>query len=340
MHLLLAQKGSLNESEEAIDLGQSPADVIFLSAADTELSSLADAARKIGENAPSLRLANLMQLSHPMSIDVYAENTISSSSLVIVRVLGGESYWSYGLEKLYETVRANNVALVVLPGDDKPDPDLQRFCTTDGSFAERIWSYLIEGGPQNMESLLQASSHFLGKGEEPPQSVPLLKAGVWHPHHGVCDLASLQGEWLKDAPVAVISFYRALVQSGGLEPVTALVDALSRRGFNVLPMFVSSLKDPVSVEILRSVFAEAKPDIVLNATGFAVSSPTGGASSTVLDEDGAMVIQIVLAGGSQESWEAITSRIVSSRSGDECGAAGSGWTGVFAGHCVQECRAF
>ncbi len=303
MHLLLAQKGSLNESEEAIDLGQSPADVVFLSAADTELSSLADAARKLGDDAPSLRLANLMQLSHPMSIDVYAEKTIANSSLAIVRVLGGESYWSYGLEKLYEVASSNSVALVVLPGDDKPDPELHRFCTTEREFADQLWSYLVDGGPQNMESLLQAAHHFLGKGEEPPASVPLLKAGVWHPRYGICDLATIRNEWLDEAPIAVISFYRALVQSGGLEPVTMLVDALSKRGFNVLPMYVSSLKDPVSVEILRSVFVEAKPDIVLNTTGFAVSSPTGGVSSTVLDEDGAMVIQVVLAGGSQESWE-------------------------------------
>ena len=40
MHLLLAQKGTIAEQDKAIDLGQSPADVIFLSAADTVLASL------------------------------------------------------------------------------------------------------------------------------------------------------------------------------------------------------------------------------------------------------------------------------------------------------------
>ncbi len=43
MHLLLAQKGSISEGGEAIDLGQQPADIVFLSAADTELAALADA---------------------------------------------------------------------------------------------------------------------------------------------------------------------------------------------------------------------------------------------------------------------------------------------------------
>ena len=40
MHLLLAQKGALVDDDEAIDLGQSPADIVFISAADTELASL------------------------------------------------------------------------------------------------------------------------------------------------------------------------------------------------------------------------------------------------------------------------------------------------------------
>jgi len=31
MHLLLAQKGALPDAEEAIDLGQEPADIVFIS---------------------------------------------------------------------------------------------------------------------------------------------------------------------------------------------------------------------------------------------------------------------------------------------------------------------
>ena len=97
MHLLLAQQGSLADADEAIDLGQSGADIVFISAADTELASLSSALSGL-ENAPTLRLANMMTLSHPMSIDVYAENTIAKSHMVVVRVLGGESYWPYGLD--------------------------------------------------------------------------------------------------------------------------------------------------------------------------------------------------------------------------------------------------
>ncbi len=303
MHLLLAQKGSVNETDEAVDLGQSPADLVFISAADTELSSIAAAKAQLGDAAPQLRVANMMQLSHPMSVDVYAENTVSKSRLVIARILGGESYWQYGLEKLLETAQQGSVKLIVLPGDDKPDPGLARFNTVDGETADRVWDYLKQGGPENMANLLGYANHILDGGEEPAAAVPLMKAGVWSVSHGVCDLETLRETWVPDAPVAAICFYRALVQSGGLQPIEAVVEALSEKGINALPLFISSLKDPVSVEIVRAVFAESKPGLVLNTTGFAVSSPTGDHKPTVLDENGCPVLQIVLAGGSREAWE-------------------------------------
>ena len=101
MHLLLAQKGSISESDEAVDLGQSAGDILFLSAADTELASLAEAQKNQLPSMPSLRLANFMQLSHPMSVDVYAEKMVGKSRLIIVRLLGGKAYWDYGVETLH-----------------------------------------------------------------------------------------------------------------------------------------------------------------------------------------------------------------------------------------------
>ena len=40
MHLLAAQPGSISDGAEAVDLGQDPADLVVLSAADTELAAL------------------------------------------------------------------------------------------------------------------------------------------------------------------------------------------------------------------------------------------------------------------------------------------------------------
>ena len=57
MHLLAAVPGRI-DGAEAVDLDQSPGDVVVLTAADTEIAALAAAAQRRGEG-PSLRLANL-----------------------------------------------------------------------------------------------------------------------------------------------------------------------------------------------------------------------------------------------------------------------------------------
>jgi len=46
MHLLSAQTGSIQQGGEAINLGQSPAPLIFASAADSELALRADLASR------------------------------------------------------------------------------------------------------------------------------------------------------------------------------------------------------------------------------------------------------------------------------------------------------
>lgn len=305
MHLLLAQKGRISEGNEAVDLGQNPADIVFLSAADTDLASLASA---LGDMAdpPSLRLANLMQLAHPMSVDVYAQRTVAGSRMVVVRVLGGESYWPYGLEKLSVTAREKKIHLAVLPGDDRPDPGLLLFSTVRAEDCARLHAYLVEGGPQNSRNFLRFCVHLLGRGEVPPMPAPLLKAGIWYPGLGICGPEELAALFASGRPTAAICFYRALVQSGGLEPVEALVRALDARGLNALPVFVSSLKDQVSAETVRGLFRRFDPAVVLNATGFAVGSLSGGPAGsqvpTVLEENGAVVLQAIFSGSTREAW--------------------------------------
>ena len=302
MHLLLAQKGALADADEAIDLGQTPADLVFISAADSELASLSAAAAGLS-GGPDLRLANMMALSHPMSIDVYAHQTVAGSRMVVVRVLGGESYWPYGLEVLHATcVQAKN-PLIVLPGDDKPDPSLERFNTLDHDVRLTIWNYLREGGDDNARNLLRYCNHLLGAEDaEIPPPKPLLKAGLWWPGLAAPSIEQVREQWQADAPVVALSFYRALLQSGNTQPVEDLITALTRLDLNPLPIFISSLKDDLSQATVRVLFENAQPGVVINMTGFAVSSPDGTRVPTVLEEGGAVVLQAILLGSGEEDW--------------------------------------
>ncbi len=98
----------------------------------------------------------------------------------------------------------------------------------------------------------------------------------------------------------------------GLHPINRMIKSLKSRGLNPLPIFVASLKDPLSVATLDDIFARAKPDVILNTTGFAVGTGQtdlggGGISPTnplnAKTTDGAMVFQVVLSGTSHEQWQ-------------------------------------
>ena len=161
MHLLQAQPGVIADGSEAIDLGQEPADIVVLSAADTEIAALARARAELGEALPSLRLANLMQLSHNLSVDLYVEQVIAEAKLVVVRLLGGVGYWPYGVEQIAAACRAGGIACAFLPGDDQPDVDLQSNATLDAEACHRLWQYLLHGGPENARNFLAYAASLL-----------------------------------------------------------------------------------------------------------------------------------------------------------------------------------
>lgn len=304
MHLLAAIPGQVSDGSEPVDPGQSPADVIFLSAADTELAALSEA-RAAMETPPGLRLANLGWLKHPFSVDKYIDDTASRAKLVIVRVLGGVAYWQYAIEQLSARLAEAGVLFAALPGDDKPDEELFALSSVPRDAWDLLWAYCVEGGVGNASTLLAMAAHLLDQGERPPGPEPLLRAGYYWPGCGAATQDDL--DWEPGAPVAALVFYRALLQGAGLHPINQMVKALRREGLNPLPVFVASLKDDISRETLRAIFAQHPPAVVLNATSFAVSSPApeawnGARTPTVLDEPGAPVLQVVLSGGNEESW--------------------------------------
>ncbi|TAU00211.1 cobaltochelatase subunit CobN [Rhizobium ruizarguesonis] len=194
MHLLLAQQGTISDGEEAIDLGQTPGDILFLSAADSELAAIAAAHRDRGAG-PSLRLASLMSLKHPMSVDTYIERTTRHAKLIIVRALGGASYFHYALEALHAAAARAGALIAVLPGDARPDAGLVPFSNIDLDDLNALWAYLIEGGDANARAFLDYADAMLSGAEKPAPAVPLMKAGIWWPGRGLIGIE----EWRRVA---------------------------------------------------------------------------------------------------------------------------------------------
>ncbi|MGH6925707.1 MAG: cobaltochelatase subunit CobN [Propylenella sp.] len=181
MHLLRGQPRSLTAEAEPVDLEQSSGDIVILTAADTEISGLAAARRALGEPFPSVRLANWMQLLHPYSVDLYGERVLAHAKLIAVRLLGGASYWRYGLDETVRIARGNSAKLVVLPGDATWDAALAAHGTASLEEAQKLWSYLVEGGSENLANALRYCAHRIGACDEPGEATPLPTAGIYAP---------------------------------------------------------------------------------------------------------------------------------------------------------------
>ncbi len=306
MHLLAATPGAISDGDEPFDLGQTPADVVFISAADTELAALSEARAEM-DSPPTLRLASMMHLTHPMSVDLHIDDCASKSKLVVARVLGGMGYWKYGLTQYAARLHDAGIPFAALPGDDKPDAELRELSTVSNEDYDALWSYLVEGGPQNSINFLNYVDAIIKKTDKPTPAAPLLRAGVYWPGAGIADLATAQSAWTPDARVVPIIFYRALVQGGGLNPINRLARSLSRQGLNPLPIFVASLKDPLSVATLETLFQSAPPSVILNCTAFAVGSPHDGDDSpqnplTMAAANNSPIFQTILSSASESAW--------------------------------------
>jgi len=162
LHLLATRPGGYAAGDGIVDLAQSPADVVILSAADTDLRLLADACEALGDELPSLRLASLLALRSNGSLDLYFDQVLRHARLVVVALMGGRSYWPYGVERLVEHAREAELELVFVPGDDTPDLELDRLSSVGAADCRRISRYLREGGPENARRLWTVSEQLTG----------------------------------------------------------------------------------------------------------------------------------------------------------------------------------
>src|ERR1700756_2782703 len=238
MHVVFRESVGLEETATPVDLGQDPADLVVLSFSDSDLAAFAAGWRRGRAQLPSLRLANLIALRHPLSVDTYLERTLSRVRGILVRLIGGESYWAYGLAAVHQLARQRGIALAVLPADGRDDPRLDEFSTLPRSTLQRLKLLCDAGGAVAAQAaiaqLALASGLYAG---------PVLGAtdvpgnGFYDPARGV--LASLPAS---DKPRALVTFYRSYLTAADTGPVDALIGALRQRGFDAYGAFAPSLK--------------------------------------------------------------------------------------------------
>ena len=133
MHLLATTSTTLDEIVEPVDLRQPPGDIVVLSFADSDLSALAAAWARERDVLPSVRLAHLRDLRHPMSVDLWIDGVAAHAKVIVVRLLGGLDWWRYGVERLAALARERAIVLALLPGEDRDDARLAESSTLPAS---------------------------------------------------------------------------------------------------------------------------------------------------------------------------------------------------------------
>ena len=297
MHVVFRESHGLEDTDTPFDPGQTPADLVVLSFSDSDLGAFAAGWHRGGGpegKLPTLRLCNLVALRHPASVDNYVEATLTGAKGILIRLIGGENYWPYGIMQVQDFARRNGIALAVLPADGREDPALDAHSTLPTSTLRRLSHLCDAGGAVAAEAALAQLALAAGLYAGPVLGAKTIPdCGFFDPKNGVIPFADAGPDTI------AVTFYRSYLTAADTAPVDALIHALRDRGFNVVGLFVPSLKAGAAKAFLSDALAQLAPLAIVNATAF---SGRGDSGSSPLDAPGCPVFQVALSTARQKEW--------------------------------------
>ncbi|MDP3844342.1 MAG: cobaltochelatase subunit CobN [Oxalobacteraceae bacterium] len=299
--------------------------IALLTHAPNDLTVLHSALAQLPQEFPAVTGVNLQALENEAQMAALLEHELAEAQIIILRVLGRLGSVP-GFAELLQQARKRGLHLIAISGTGEPDPELAAVSTVASDVLQQALAYFQAGGSVNLAQLLRClSDHFLltGFGYEPAVALP--EHGIYHP-----DLAQGAGidDWLAQCelthaaqrPGVGIIFYRAHWISGNTRFVDALIDALEKRGMNVLPVFTSSLragsdggaKLPTALAYFTGSI-NGQPvshiDVLINTTSFAMGEITPGGptpagwSVSALEQLNVPVLQAITSGMTQDQWQ-------------------------------------
>ncbi|WP_170329379.1 cobaltochelatase subunit CobN [Ruegeria arenilitoris] len=300
MHVVFRESHGLEETETPTDLGQSPADLVVLSFSDSDLGAFAAGWHRGGGpegRMPTMRLANLTALKHPLSVDTYVEQTLEGAKGILIRLIGGVPYWSYGLQQVLALAQAKGIALAVLPADGREDTRLDEYSTLPVSTLRRLAHLCDTGGEVAAQAALAQMALAAGLYAGPVMGAKTLPdCGVWCPD---CGVIPVDTAFTGDAKRILVTFYRAYLTSADTAPVSALIRSLRNRGLDAVGLFAPSLKAPAAAAWLSQQVVALEPSAIINATSF---SGKGASGTSPLDAANVPVFQVALATSRRKAW--------------------------------------
>lgn len=316
MHLIPTIPGGWNPNNEGVFyIEQKPGDIVFLSAADTEIHSLNSAYKDLHNKLddeekvtlPSLRMANLVYLKHELTIDKYVEEVVGKAKVIICRLLGGISYYPYLCEAIINTCKENKTPLIFLPGYSAPDIELLNNSTVNPNTADMVWKYFCAGGKDNYINCFKYlfNTFFnLNYSWNPPQAIPDLF--LFHSEKGILQGRDYNMVFNKEKPSVAIIVYLAHYLSDNLEPVYHLSKELSKRDYNPIIVFVNNLRDKNVTEEIYALVTNNETreiDVIINTTSFSIKSLNEEEDNFIFSKLNVPVLQAIFASCTKEVWQ-------------------------------------
>ncbi|APB35283.1 cobaltochelatase, CobN subunit [Gloeomargarita lithophora Alchichica-D10] len=288
MHRIPTQPGGWSPSPG--DIQQTPAPIVLLTAAATDIQTLAQAVAHLPPHFPALRVCNWLNLSTPYAIDTYIDQTLSQAQIIVLRLLGGVDYWAYGVERLREL----NAQRWILPGDDQEDLSLFEQSNVPLQAVQYLHKYLRYGGVDNYRHALEFIAAY-GLGwpgtPAPPQAVPEWGQYAWG------------GQSLATAPGVGILFYRAHCLAGNTAVIDQLCQQLQARNLQPFPYYIHTLTNPQTRSAVQNFYQEHPIELLGVTTGFSVAQWRSEIPELALWQNlDVPVCQIIFSTDARETW--------------------------------------
>ncbi len=303
------------------------AHIALLTHTPNDLTVLHHAQAQMPNGFSAIVGVNLQAIANASEMAALLTHELASAQIIILRVLGRLASVP-GFAELVRYAQSQGRHLIAVSGTGEPDPELAAISTVTPDVLQLALGYFQAGGSVNLAQLLRyLSDHFLLTGYGYEQAVALPEHGLYHP-----DLSEGAGinDWLAlrvpHQPSVGIVFYRAHWMSGNTRFIDALIDALEKRGMNVLPVFTSSLRAGAADEKGGAGIANSLPialryfsgeqgshiDVLINTTAFAMGEITPGGmtpagwSVAALEQLNVPVLQAITSAMTLEQWQQST----------------------------------
>ncbi|OHX65857.1 cobaltochelatase subunit CobN [Flammeovirga pacifica] len=307
MHLISTLPGGWNPNDEGVfHIQQSGGEIIFLSAADTELYTVNKAYAELyleNSSIPSLRLANLTYFKQELTIDTYLEEVVSQAKVVVLKLLGGSAYFTYLCDAITTFAEENDIQLIFLPGDNKPDLELMQLSSLPLQKVSEIWQYFVEGGKENTRQVIKLIMNYcLGISFEVDQIQNIDDLFLYSPSTGIIKKPIVQNA----KPSVLIFAYRSYYLADNLDPILQLSSEIEKIGGNAITLMALSYRDDdieKRIEELLHHFQVKKPSVIINTTGFSLQGFQSPKKKGIFEKFDVPVIQAILASCNRQVWE-------------------------------------